>query len=61
MPFDSSDAPPEWRGPPPVPRHPAAPDDRLTRREKLVAVLLGGVLTALALAQCGLLLLMRRG
>ena len=60
MPFDGLDAPPEWRGSPPVPRRPALPDERLTRREKVVAVLLGATLAALALAQCLLLVLLRR-
>ncbi|MBE7211067.1 MAG: hypothetical protein INR65_08605 [Gluconacetobacter diazotrophicus] len=61
MPFDSLDAPPEWRAPPPVPRAPATPEDRLSRREKIVAVLLGGALASLAVGQCVLLILLRRG
>jgi hypothetical protein len=61
MPFDGSGAPPEWRDPRPAPRRPTVPDDRLTRREKIVAVLLGAALTSVALAQCVLLVLMRRG
>ena len=51
MPFDSLDAPPEWR-----PKPAAEPEPPLSRRDLLVAAALASVLGTITLANCHALL-----